>query len=97
MLAHFVLNMSLLACALVNNNITINKGDHRDFLWYYILGFYLFLNNHGYLIFKKKYKVFRQILPLTDKNTKAARDKTLPDNKTRSIKKVQAKNRKNAK
>lgn len=69
---HFLLNLTLLICAIINNNIYTVRGNHHDFLWYYLVVFFLFLNNHGYLIFRKKYKVVRETDAMKQKAIESA-------------------------
>lgn len=54
---HFLLNMSLVICAIFNNNEYGNMDNKKDFLWHYLVIYFLFINNHGYLFFKKRYQI----------------------------------------
>lgn len=71
-LVHWALNWILVLCALINNNSFTITGQHKDMLWYYLLFYFLFLNNHGTLIFKRKCYFTRSNKALVNKSVKSA-------------------------
>ena len=43
------------------------KGEYKDLLWYYLIVYFLFFNNHGNLVFKKKYRVIKITSAINEK------------------------------
>lgn len=89
-LLHFILNVLLVPVAIVSNNMFSKGGHQTDFLWHYLVVYFLFLTNHGSTIFKKRYLVVKETKAGAEKQATAVAERKRTERRQRKEQKSKA-------